>query len=66
MIDSYMYLLSIKIQILQLFLFLKKKSKCYHNSYLNPYNYQNNYLFNNKKNTLLKIHPLSSQKNKIK
>ena len=49
MIDSYMYLLSIKIQILQLFLFLKKKSKCYHNSYLNPYNYQNNYLFNNKK-----------------
>ena len=25
MIDSYMYLLSIKIQILQLFLFLKKK-----------------------------------------
>ena len=62
MIDSYMYLLSIKIQILQLFLFLKKKSKCYHKSYLNPYNYQNNYLFNNKKNTLLKIHPLSSQK----
>ena len=43
------------------YLYQKKKkriSKYYHNSYLNPYNYHNNYLLNNKKNIPLKIHPL--------